>query len=149
MNLFRIALCGALLAVASTTMGQTKPGDMVVDVPFAFNVAGQALPAGHYIVAAQNDAIRIFNSQASGLYVPTHAATRTASDGSKLVFHRYGDTYFLSAVWVTGNTSGRELFPSRDEREAATRKAEMELAVVRPEKVRPENVRSDNSQPAK
>ena len=141
MRLFRIAVCGALLTVASATMGQTRPGDMVVDVPFAFDVDGQALPAGHYIVAAQNDVIRIFNSQASGLYVPTHAATRTASDGSKLVFHRYGESYFLSAIWVTGNTSGRELFRSRAEREAATHRAEMELAVVRPENVRPEKVR--------
>jgi hypothetical protein len=149
MRLFRIAVCGALLAVASATMGQTKPGDMVVDVPFVFNVAGQALPAGHYIVAAINDDIRIFNSQTSGLYVPTHAATRTAGDGSKLVFHRYGDTYFLSTVWVSGNTSGRELFRSRAEREAATHKAEMELAVVRPEKVRPEGAGSGHSRPAK
>jgi hypothetical protein len=59
---------------------------------------------------------------------------RTTSDGSKLEFHRYGDTYFLSAVWVTGNTTGRELFRSRAERELTDRKAEMELAVVRPEK---------------
>src|SRR5260370_5328161 len=88
--------------------------------------------------------IRIFNFHTNGVYVPTHAATRTTSDGSKLVFHRYGDTYFLSAVWVTGNPTGRQLFPSRSERDLATRKAEMELAVVRPE-----GVRSDKSQPAK
>jgi hypothetical protein len=142
MRPFRTAVFGALLAVASATLGQTKPGDMVVDVPFAFNAGGQALPAGHYVIAAQNDAIRISNSQASGLFVSTHAATRTASDGSKLVFHRYGDTYFLSAVWVTGHTSGRELFRSRDERELATHKAEMELAVVRAEA-------PEKSQPAK
>jgi hypothetical protein len=35
---------------------------------------------------------------------------------------------------VTGNTTGRELFRSRAERELTDRKAEMELAVVRPEK---------------
>ena len=137
MRFLQIALCGALFAVAAAAVGQTKPGDMVVDVPFPFNVAGQSLPAGHYIVAAMDDTIRIFNSQTGGLYVPTHGATRAASDGSKLVFHRYGDTYFLSGVWVTGNTTGRELFRSRTERELATRKAEMELAVVRPVKSLP------------
>jgi hypothetical protein len=141
MRLFRIVLCGALLAAASAAMAQTRIGDVVVDVPFAFNVAGQALPAGHYIVAAVGDNIRIFNSQTSGLYAPTHGAMRTASDGTKLVFHRYGDTYFLSAVWVTGNTTGRELFRSRAERDLATRNAEMQLAVVRPEGVRPEALR--------
>ena len=138
MKLFRIALCAALLAAAFASMGQpavgqTSPGDLVVDVPFAFMVAGQALPAGHYIVKAVDDArVRIFNSQTTGFYVPTHAAQRTVSAGSKLVFHRYGDRYFLSAMWVTGNQTGRELFRSRAERELADHKAEMELAVVRP-----------------
>jgi len=133
MKLFRIALCAVLFAMAVSAVGQTRPGDMVVDVPFPFVVAGQPLPAGRYIVAAgNNDVIRIFNSQTQGMYVPTHSASRSASAGSKLVFHRYGQTYFLSAVWVTGNTSGRELFRSRAERELADRKAEMELAVVHP-----------------
>jgi hypothetical protein len=80
--------------------------------------------------------VRISNSQNSGLYVATHGALRTNSDDSKLVFHRYGDTYFLSAVWVTSNTTGRELARSRAERELAD-KTEMELAVVRPGKLAP------------
>jgi hypothetical protein len=149
MKLFRIALCGALLAAASVAMGQTRIGDVIADVPFAFSVAGQSLPAGHYIIAAVGDNIRIFNSQTSGLYVPTHGALRTASDGTKLVFHRYADTYFLSAVWVAGNTTGRETFRSRAERELAARNAEMQLAIVRPEKVRPEDVHPEASRPAK
>jgi hypothetical protein len=136
MTLFRIALCASLLASASVGFAQTSPGDVVVDVPFAFVVARQTLPAGHYIVkAGDTDHLRIFNSQTSGLYVPTHGASRTGSDGCKLVFHRYGDTYFLSAVWVAGNTIGRELFRPRAEAELAAHQAEMELAVIRPEKL--------------
>jgi hypothetical protein len=131
-----VALCTALLAVASSaSMGQTSPGDMKVDVPFSFVVEGQTLPAGHYIVKNSDEAhIRIVGSNPPGVYVATHAAVRSASDGSKLVFHRYGDTYFLSAVWVTGNTSGRELFRSPAERELARNKAAEELAEVRPSK---------------
>jgi len=138
MRLFRIVLCGALLAAASSAMGQTRVGDVIADVPFAFSVAGQSLPAGHYIVAALGDNIRISNSQTNGLFVPTHGTMRTASDGTKLVFHRYGDSYFLSEVWVTGKTTGRELFRSRAERELAAHDAEMQLAVIRPEGVGPE-----------
>jgi hypothetical protein len=137
MKLVRIALCTALLA-ASAAMGQTSPGDVVVDVPFAFVVAKQALPAGHYIVKPVGDTnFRIFNSQTTGLFVPTHGALRTVSDGSKLVFHRYGDTYFLSQVWVAGNTIGRELPRSPAEREAMEHTGEMELAVIRPSKLHP------------
>ena len=122
MKLFRIAICGALLALASAAMGQTRPGDVVVDVPFAFNVGAQTLPAGHYIVAAMDDAIRIFNSQTNGLYVPTHSATRTASDGSKLVFHRYGNRYFLAEIWTRGSDSGWQIPQTSLERELATQR---------------------------
>ena len=133
MKLLQIALCAVLLL--SSAFGQTKRGDMVVDVPFAFAAAGQLLPAGHYIVAADGENyLRIFAPQTTGLYVPTHGVSRPGSDGSKLVFHRYGDSYFLSAVWVTGDTLGRELFRSRAERSMADRKSEMQLAVVRPAK---------------
>jgi len=138
MKFFRIAMCAALLAAASVAMGQTKPGDIVVDVPFAFVAGGQTLHAGHYIVAAMDDTVRIFNSQTSGIFLPTHSASRNASDGTKLVFHRYGDTYFLSAMWIGGNAIGRELPRSKAERALSDRTAEMELAEVRPGKVRAE-----------
>lgn len=133
MKLFRIVLRFTLFAAMGAAFGQTKAGDVVVDVPFAFSVAGQNLPAGHYIVAsAGTDLIRIFNRQTQGLFLPTHSGMRSKSDGSKLVFHRYGDTYFLSSVWITGNTVGKELFRSSAERELEAHRAEMELAVVRP-----------------
>ena len=134
MKVFRIALCAALLAAASVAVGQTKPGDIVVNVPFSFVAGAQTLPAGHYIVAAMDDTVRIFNSQTTGLYLPTHSASRSSTDGTKLVFHRYGDTYFLSAMWIGGNAIGRELPRSKAERALADRTAEMELAEVRPGK---------------
>lgn len=87
MRLFSMSLCAAILMAASGSMGQTRPGDTVVDVPFAFLVNGETLAAGHYIVAATDqNHVRISNPQNSGLYVATHGALRTNSDGSKLVF---------------------------------------------------------------
>jgi hypothetical protein len=126
-----------MLAAVLGSFGQTIPGDMVIDVPFDFVVNRQTLPAGHYMVGTMNDrVVRISGSRNLNVFVAAHAALRTQSDGSKMVFHRYGDIYFLSAIWVTGNTSGRELARSRAEREAADGKEEMELAVVRPGKFR-------------
>jgi len=134
MRPLHLAICIALLTSVATS--QTSPGDMVVNVPFAFVTSGQRLPAGHYIVkAVDQDHIRIFNSQTVGLYVSTHAAARSTSDGSKLVFHRYGDEYFLSSLWITGSQTGRELFHSKAEIELSKRlNTEMEVAEVRPEK---------------
>lgn len=134
MKRFRVALFAAVLAVAEAAVGQATKGDVVVDVPFAFTVANQQFPAGRYIVAPGTDVIRIFDAHNTGLYVPTHASVRSGSGESKLVFHHYGEKYFLSAVWITGNNYGRELFRSQAEKEAAAEQSEMELAVVRPVK---------------
>jgi hypothetical protein len=35
---------------------------------------------------------------------------------ARLVFHRYGNTYFLSQVWMAGSSVGRELRKMRQER---------------------------------
>ena len=135
MKIFRISLRAVLLLAASAAIGQTT-GGVVADVPFSFVVAGRQFPAGHYTVTAASDfCLWISDSQHRGTYVPIHDSVRSTSEGTKLVFHRYGDTYFLSAVWVSGRTIGRELYRSRAEQEAANQKAEMELAVVRPGKL--------------
>jgi hypothetical protein len=132
MKRFRIALSMALLLAATITFAQTKEGDVVVNVPFAFVAAGKTLPAGHYIVSRQNDSLRIHDRENWGMFVPTHSAQRPAQENSsKLVFHRYGDTYFLSEVWVGGDVLGRALFITKAERELAERGAEQELAEVR------------------
>jgi hypothetical protein len=133
MKLFRIAFCAAIFALTVGAIGQASAGDLVVDVPFAFSAAGQTLPAGHYIIKPErSNMIRILGNHNQSVFVPTFAALRTQVEGSKLVFHRYGDSYFLSQLWITGSTSGKELYPSKGEHELKTRQAEMELAVVRP-----------------
>src|SRR5215475_10221273 len=118
MKFVHIAFCAAVFVLAIGAFGQTSPGDLVVDVPFAFSANGKKLPPGHYIVSQKIDMIRIVNHAGVGLFVPTMPAFRTRVDGSKLEFHRYGDQYFLAAVWITGSKSGKELFPSSAEREA-------------------------------
>lgn len=51
-----------------------------------------------------------------------------------LVFHRYGDTYFLSEVVTAGEDTARELTPSRSERqlqrELASNKAEPDTVAL-------------------
>jgi hypothetical protein len=42
---------------------------------------------------------------------------RDTTQKPKLVFHRYGDQYFLYQVWPAGATTGRQLPKSRGERE--------------------------------
>ena len=67
----------------------------------------------------------------AGILVLTNAAQRSESDsGSKLVFHRYENTYFLSQVWITGNDRGREVLRSCAEREMAAKTTQQANTVV-------------------
>jgi hypothetical protein len=132
MKLLRIALSATLLLAASISFAQTKEGDIVINIPFAFTVAGSTLPPGHYIVTRLNNNLGIHDRENRGLFAPTHSAQRPAHENTtKIVFHRYGDTYFLSEVWASGDSLGRVLFPSRAERELAESNKEREVAVVR------------------
>ena len=131
MKLFRNAFYAALLLAASACIAQTK-GDVVGVIPFPFAVAGHTLPAGRYIVSRVNEnTLRIHESTGPGILVLTNAAQRSESaNSSKLVFHRYENTYFLSQVWISGNDRGREVPRSRAEREMAAKTMQKENTVV-------------------
>jgi len=133
MKLSAIALATILLAAAQSAIGQTSPGDSVVNVPFPFQVAGKTLPAGRYVVKDVDGVyIRIFNAKTTGAFVQTHSVQRSSGNESKLVFRCYADDCFLAEVWTTGQTRGRELFHSRSEQARMQRNAEMKVAEVRP-----------------
>jgi hypothetical protein len=54
------------------------------------------------------------------MFVPANAAeAHPPKTQSKLVFHRYGDQYFLSEIWVAGYSQGRQLRESAKEKEQA------------------------------
>jgi len=132
MKLFHIAVTGVLLLAAVLSFAQTKDGDLVADIPFAFVVAGRTLPPGHYIINRLNENLGIHDSQNQSVFVPTHSVQRPAYDNtSKMVFHRYGDIYFLEEVWVGSTSIGRALFPPPAERKLKSRGMENEVAAVR------------------
>lgn len=126
-----VGFLAALLA-ASTAVGQTNRGDTIADIPFAFTVANHTLPPGRYTVTRMGETtLRVFNSHNRGTLVLTTKVEGTASESTgKMVFHRYGDAYFLSEVWVPANGIGRKVFQSRAEKELAGKRTEMEIAVL-------------------
>jgi len=123
-KVFGIALGGCVIAIAAVaTAFAQMPGEPIrATIPFDFTVQGRTLPAGKY-------EIRRIGEQAGGLEIANltdhhdHVFFETASKQTlrvpkrgELVFHRYGDTYFLSQVWGPGLETGRELATSRQER---------------------------------
>ena len=92
-----------------------------VNVPFDFIADGQHWSAGDYQVTFPGHSVVLIRnldrSQARMVMIPGIGAG-TDSD-SKLVFNRYGDSYFLSQVWSLGQ--GAALPKSASEREVAKR----------------------------
>ena len=75
------------------------------DIPFGFYVRDAALPAGSYTVreAKSPGIVQIMNNDTGKsilVMAPGNHSGNTAD--SKLVFHKYGDRYFLSELWLDG-----------------------------------------------
>lgn len=109
-----------------SAVGQSNPSVTFANIPFAFRVG-----TGRYVISHPNEAnLRITDLRNRGIYLPVHSVLGKATEGKgKLVFHRCGDVYFLSAIWFADGI-GRQAFPFRTEKEMAARTGEWELAVL-------------------
>src|SRR4051812_9701394 len=109
MFMFTLALAAASSAVVN---GQSN-ARLVAHVPFEFMVGDQTFAAGEYRVGAidqSGETIAISNGQGEGAIRSTSPKQRLGGDKSaKLMFHRYGSSYFLTQVWRAGEATGREL----------------------------------------
>lgn len=82
-------------------------------IPFDFNAGGKELPAGTYQVTRISDgnavSVRSMDNAVSVFKLTNHLTQIEPANESKLVFHRYGNQYFLSEVWIAGRSIGQEI----------------------------------------
>lgn len=114
----------AALAMAVTTVATAQTIKVKVNVPFNFIVNRATLPAGEYLVQSVDDegkvlAIRDLDTNTTNLVASNSCRSLKSASQTKLVFHRYGERYFLNQIWVEGNNDGNELSPSPREKEVA------------------------------
>ncbi len=87
------------LAVAAGAYAQDR---VSAEVPFEFTVGGRTLPAGTYTIgraSASRPGMLLLHGEDGSrtvVYAPADFDGREA--GAQLVFHRYGNHYFLRAV---------------------------------------------------
>ena len=114
-----------LLATVATTQAQSLGGNRLrANIPFDFNLNDTKLPAGEYSVGRainRSDDLLVSVNDRDGRSKAirlSNAVVRSRPNGKGLlVFHRYGDQYFLFQVWPAGATTGREFLKSKSERE--------------------------------
>lgn len=126
-----LMLVVALALVSAVASYGQSSSTAAADIPFEFVVSGKTLAAGHYQLYASNaggDVVTIRGAESgqSAMSLTIGLMRRRASDEGKLVFHRYGNRYFLREIWNAGDNAGRQLPKSREEKAI-----QRELASVR------------------
>lgn len=131
-------------ATALVSSAQSRSRQLTADVPFDFVVGERTLAAGSYAVGTISSAsseavvIRSSDGRQKAIRLTNSISDNAATRRARLVFHRYGNTYFLTQVWAAGANEGREMIKSkleRSESELAKNAAGTELAQGGPEVV--------------
>ena len=122
----------ALLAIANLAMAGTsfaQSNGVQANVPFDFTVDNQVLPAGTYRIQTQSPGlimIRNHDKPISVLTLVNQDGTKSPN-GGKLIFHKYGDHYFLSEILCDSASMNVELHPSK-----AEKRVQLQQAMVNP-----------------
>jgi hypothetical protein len=99
-------------------------------IPFAFELHGQTIPAGTYAVEQNIKSVTTLRNQATSraVFIQT-TGTDEGKGAARLVFHRYGERYFLAEIW-SPTQRGTVLHPSRAEKELISSGVREEAAVI-------------------
>ncbi|MDP8982141.1 MAG: hypothetical protein M3O35_16290 [Acidobacteriota bacterium] len=122
------AVLGSSLMVA-----QPKPTGKA-DIPFGFYVHNTVLPAGSYTVqeTGTSGVVQIRNNSTGESILTMAPPDRSGrSENSKLVFHKYGERYFLSELWLTGSAGVDCVSMGKLEREISKSPAALATVAMR------------------
>ena len=132
-NLRSILLALTVLLLATAAQAQTT--NVKASIPFAFVVGDHAYPAGEYTVKSLSQsggALRIDNADESekGITISSACTSGQPATETKLVFHRFGNSYLLYQVWTAGYTLGREFPMSKAQVQMTKNNSKPELVIV-------------------
>ena len=122
----KIGLLSAIVLATAvvSTQAQSLEYRIRVNIPFDFTIRDKKLPAGEYSIGRarvnSDDTILSIldeDGHTKQLRASIPVETFDAKNKATLVFHRYGDQYFLYQVWSAGETTGRQFPKSSAERE--------------------------------
>src|SRR6266852_7129226 len=109
--------------------------EMTVIVPFEFVAGDRVLAAGDYTVQINIERGSVVlrgegQGQRALILLTTRKESRPAPVLGKLVFRRYGTSFFLAEVWGQNNAIGATLAPSSREKELARKEQPQQILVA-------------------
>lgn len=127
-----VALVISLVAAGRSV---ARPRVVSAYIPFQFEVGNSKLPAGQYEVESVPtgnstiQSIRRADGRAAARFSTMITEPRDGNSAPELVFHKYGNDYFLSEI-RTGDNHTLQLFKSRQERESARNQSAVIVALA-------------------
>ena len=128
----KLMIAVVVLVLVPSVLAQT--GTIRATMPFDFNVGPQTMAAGEYRVIVDHTTLRVAPMNAQGVNCGSFSYITPALNqdvSPKMVFHRYGNRYFLAEVWTGDVNRGHKLTVSSTEHEyARVSKAESTTVVA-------------------
>jgi hypothetical protein len=120
-----------LMAVGSANAQLGSAHEVRANVPFDYKVGNTTMKAGNCSIkpAGNADALAIRGEGSGTALSLSRMVSSKPAATTKLVFHKYGDEYFLAQIWIEGDATGRELPKTRVEKELMS-KAEPDSVVI-------------------
>jgi hypothetical protein len=118
----------AIAALATSTGAFAQQPGMKANIPFDFTVGNTWLPAGEYTISSPlQSVIAVRNAdRTSAATVVSNHSNYEAGKGSKLVFLKYGDRYFLHRVLCSSNSAmNLDITSGKAEKEARLQEAKL------------------------
>jgi hypothetical protein len=116
-----LSLTALVLALTVNVAFAQSNSRAKADVPFAFSIEQSSMEAGQYSITVSDHVMKIRNEATNKTVALLAQPGESAKpQSSRLVFHKYGDRYYLAAVWTaTGEAgaSGIEFPASKAEQE--------------------------------
>jgi len=129
---YRNFLLPVMGALVMTVSGFAQTG-VEARVPFDFHVGKAVFPAGTYRVKFGEPAgavlVRSMEGKGAAIVI-TNGLSPAKEQVCRLVFHQYGNVFYLNQVWGPDG-GGRQLIPTAAEQEtamAAVRRARIDVA---------------------
>jgi hypothetical protein len=118
----RLMYSFTVILLAAASMHAAQP--ITAEILFSFNVGDSTFPSGSYTAdtsVASGSVLRLRSAdgKSSVLILSYGTLAPSGQNQPKLVFHRYGNEFFLYQVWMGNGETGRELRKSRREAEVA------------------------------
>jgi hypothetical protein len=115
-------LAVSLIVLSGMAVAQSIRGHVTAQVPFDFMVGNKTIPTGECVVQSSGlDGrvllVRNLEAKASLLAMSSQTESNKDSADTVLIFERYGDRYFLSAIRVEGSNRTYHLPQSKAEAE--------------------------------